>query len=122
MTEFQKNCPTLDSEVHGGHGMQRQTMSPMRVYSEREMQRARHRHAEQSFWMAFWNMHAGMIYELSSTWDVGIVERSVAIAWELQGRPSFLQGELRRLPPHHVWEEKEREQHKLCDAVLASAE
>jgi len=121
MTEFQKNCPALDSEVRVGHGMQRQTMSPMRVYSERDMQRARRRHAEQSFWMEFWNMHAGMIYELSSSWDVGIVERSVAIAWELQGRPSFLQGELRRLPPHHVFAEEERKLYKLCDTVLASA-
>merc|ERR550532_588251 len=50
-----------------------------------------------------------------------MVERSVAIAWELQGRPSFLQGELRRMPSHHVFEEEERNRHKLCDAVLASA-
>merc|ERR1719433_2642723 len=104
MTEFQQICPAVDSEVHQqNHQLQPLTMSPMRVYSEREVQRARRRRAEQSFWMQFWNMHAGMIYELSSTWDVGTVERSVAIAWELQGRPSFLQGELRRLPSHHVF-------------------
>lgn len=71
--------------------------------------------------MKFWNMHAGMIYEFSSAWDVGIVERSVAIAWELQGRPSFLQGELRRLPSHHVFAEDERTRQKLCNAVVASA-
>jgi len=129
MTEFQQNCPTLDRYI--GHGRQRQqqhnrqiqplTMSPMRVYSEQDMQRARHRHAEQSFWMEFWNMHAGMIYEFSSTWNVSVVERTVAMAWELQGRPSFLQGELRRLPPHHVFAEEARTRLNLCDAVLASA-
>jgi hypothetical protein len=136
MGEFQKHCPAVDMEPQSsstGHDVQRKQhhqqqdhqlqlskMSPMRVYSERELQEARRRHAEQSLWMEFWNMHAGMIYEFSSTWDEDVANRSVAIAWELQGRPSYLQTELRRRPRHHLSVAEERERHELCDAVSAS--
>jgi len=135
MSEFQEHCPTVDMEPQSignsldvqrkqqhqqqEHQLQSLKMSPMRVYSEREVQAARRQHAEQSLWMEFWNMHAGMIYEFSSTWDEDVVNRSVAVAWELQGRPSYLQTELQRRPLHHLSAE-ERKRHQLCDAVSAN--
>jgi len=99
MSEFQEHCPAVDMEpqsIGNNHHVQRKQqhqqqdhqfqplqMSPMRVYSEREVQAARRGHAEQSLWMEFWNMHAGMIYEHSSTCHQDIADRSVAVAWEL---------------------------------------
>eukprot|EP00418_Pyrodinium_bahamense_P096066 CAMPEP_0179043752 /NCGR_PEP_ID=MMETSP0796-20121207/17324_1 /TAXON_ID=73915 /ORGANISM="Pyrodinium bahamense, Strain pbaha01" /LENGTH=992 /DNA_ID=CAMNT_0020740137 /DNA_START=24 /DNA_END=3003 /DNA_ORIENTATION=- len=122
MAEFQRTCPAIEGSVEASGDAQ---LVAMRVYSGEEVSAQRRRSMERSLWMEFWNRHAGMVYEFSSGWDEGAVRRSVSLAWELQGRPAFLQAELRRLPPGHISNGSASgegpERHGLCEAVLAAA-
>jgi hypothetical protein len=71
----------------------------MRVYSEAEIEAASRRgDREEAERMRFWHRHGGMLYEFDERWDPRLAERAVGLAWELQGRPDFLEAHLVRLP------------------------